>query len=227
MNQLTESTALDRMIQEQLVDRGINDQRVLEIMRRIPRARFFTPAQREDVFADRASPIGYEQTISQPYIVALMTEKLRLTGSERVLEIGTGSGYQTALLSRLAKEVFTIERIKPLLDEAFHRLMDLECRNVHFRLGDGSVGWRNSDGTPMQFDRILIAAGLPAVPDRLLKDQLVDGGLAVLPVGPQNEQSLLVVERRGNHLKNATISGCRFVPLIGEAGWPDAANKVQ
>jgi protein-L-isoaspartate(D-aspartate) O-methyltransferase len=156
-----------------------------------------------------------------------MTEKLNLTGSERVLEIGTGSGYQTAILSRLAREVFSVERIKPLLDGAFERLMDLGCRNVHFKLGDGSLGWPTPAASPIPYDRILIAAAMPTVPEELLKSQLKDGGFAVLPVGSQQEQSLLLIERHGDQLKTSTLSGCRFVPLLGHAGWPDAPAKTK
>ena len=227
MNQLTESTAVERMIQTQLIERGISDARVIDAMRQVPRERFFPASRREDVFADRATPIGHDQTISQPYIVALMTEKLRLLGSERVLEVGTGSGYQTAILSRLAQEVYSIERIKPLLDSAFDRLLDLGCRNVHFKLGDGSLGWPGAEKSPAPFDRILIAAATPIVPESLLLSQLIDGGIAVLPVGSQQEQTLLMVERNGDKLKTTTLSSCRFVPLLGEAGWSEATATAK
>ena len=215
MSRLTEKDARERMIRSQIIERGISDERVLEAIRLVPRERFFSDAS-EQPFADRAAPIGFGQTISQPYMVALMSEKLELAGSERVLEIGTGSGYQTAILAKLAAEVYTIERIKPLLDLAFERLMDLNCRNVKFKLGDGTLGWAAAG----PFDRILITASAPAIPKALLSSQLKDGGLAILPVGSQQEQMLTAVWRRGDELEPRDISMCRFVPLIGAEGWP-------
>jgi protein-L-isoaspartate(D-aspartate) O-methyltransferase len=218
MTPLSEKDARERMIRLQIIERGIVDARVVEALRLIPRERFFADAQREQPFADRAAPIGFGQTISQPYMVALMSEKLDLKGAERVLEIGTGSGYQTAVLSKLAGEVYTIERIKPLLDMAFERLMDLGCRNVKFKLGDGTLGWPGAEA----FDRILITAAAPAIPKQLLMAQLKDGGLAILPVGSQQEQMLTAVRRHGDSLEPADICLCRFVPLIGQEGWPVA-----
>ena len=212
------------MIQEQVIDRGVTDSRVIEALRAVPREKFFAADQREDVYADRASPIGHEQTISQPFIVAIMTEKLKLTGSETVLEVGTGSGYQTAILCRLAKEVFSLERIKPLLDAAFERLLDLGCRNVHFKLGDGSLGWPVTDSTPKTFDRILIAAAMPTVPEQLLRSQLADGGIAILPVGEAREQMLVKIEKHGDKLKRSDLIAVRFVPLIGDAGYDAPRN---
>jgi protein-L-isoaspartate(D-aspartate) O-methyltransferase len=216
MTPLSEKVARERMIRVQIIERGITNVRVLEAIRLVPRENFFTDARRDQPFADRAAPIGFGQTISQPYMVALMSEKLELTGNERVLEIGTGSGYQTAILSKLAHEVLTIERIKPLLDIAFERLMDLNCRNVRFKLGDGTAGWL--DAAP--FDRILITAGAPSIPKTLLSTHLMDGGLAIMPVGSQQEQMLVAVRRRGEQLNSTDISPCRFVPLIGKEGWP-------
>jgi protein-L-isoaspartate(D-aspartate) O-methyltransferase len=216
MSQLSEKDARERMIRAQIIDRGISDTRVVEAIRLIPRERFFSDAS-DQPFADRAAPIGFGQTISQPYMVALMSEKLELTGGERVLEIGTGSGYQTAILSKLAQEVYTIERIKPLLDMAFDRLMDLNCRNVKFKLGDGTMGWPEAG----PFDRILITASAPAVPKTLLSAQLKDGGLAILPVGTLQEQMLTAVRKNGDRLVSSDISLCRFVPLIGQEGWPN------
>src|SRR5207237_20430 len=144
--------------------------------------------------ADRAAPIGHGQTISQPYIVALMSQSLEIEAGSKVLEIGTGSGYHTAILAKLAGGVYSIERVKPLLDVAFERLYSLNLRNVHFRHGDGTRGW--SEQAP--FDRILIAAGAPHLPQALLLSHLAEGGLAVLPVGLQDEQMLVQVCRRGN-----------------------------
>jgi protein-L-isoaspartate(D-aspartate) O-methyltransferase len=216
MPPLSEKDAREKMIRSQIIERGIREPRVLEAMRMIPRERFFADAQHEQPFADRAAPIGFGQTISQPYMVALMSEKLELSGIERVLEIGTGSGYQTAILSKLAAQVYTIERIKPLLDAAFDRLLDLNCRNIKFKLGDGTLGWPAEE----PFDRVLITAAAPAVPRALLMAQLKDGGLAILPVGSQQEQMLTLVRRIGDAFQSHDITRCRFVPLIGQEGWP-------
>jgi len=215
--QLKQSSPLDQMIAEQVIGRGIRDQRVIDAMRTVPRDRFFPGSRKDDAFAATAAPIGHGQTISEPYIVALMTERLDVQSGQRVLEIGTGSGYQTAVLCRLAGEVYSIERIKPLLDQAFERLMDMGLRNVHFRFGDGTLGW--PDAAP--FDRILIAAGGPELPANLLLSQLNDGGIAVLPQGPDDRQVLVRVTRRGQDLDVEEICPVRFVKLIGEEGWPD------
>ncbi|CAN5476343.1 protein-L-isoaspartate(D-aspartate) O-methyltransferase [soil metagenome] len=224
MNKLDESISpLEDMIQAQVVQRGITDSRVIDALRVVPRQKFFLAEQREDAFADRASPIGHGQTISQPYMVALMTSRLDVQPEHRVLEIGTGSGYQTAILAKLAREVFTIERVKPLLDESWERLMELGVRNVHFHFGDGTLGWPDRERHP--FDRILIAAAAPTLPRELLLKQLVDGGLAVLPVGSYNEQTLISVRRRGDTLHEELITPVRFVPLIGQEGWPDDSKK--
>lgn len=222
MNQLTQSSAQDVMIQTQLIDRGVHDPRVIDAFRAIPRNRFFLSQFREDAFADGPAPIGHGQTISQPYIVALMTQALELQPTHRVLELGTGSGYQTALLAKLAAEVWSIERVKPLLDAAWERLMDLSIRNVHFRHGDGTLGW--PEAAP--FDAILIAAAAPSIPRQLLLGQLVNGGRAVLPVGEVDRQTLTLVTRVGNELKARDICPCRFVKLIGQEGWrEESAGK--
>src|SRR5688500_16013692 len=138
MNQVSETSQQDQMIQQQVIDRGIRDERVVAALRAVARDKFFPADGRDNAFADRAAPIGHGQTISQPYMVALMTERLNVRPNHKLLEIGTGSGYQTAILARLAGEVFSIERVKPLLDEAWNRLMDMNVRNVHFRHGDGT-----------------------------------------------------------------------------------------
>ena len=205
------------MIRQQLIDRGIHDKSVLEAMRKVPRDAFFPQDIREQAHADKAAPIGHGQTISQPYIVALMSQHLKLSKEHRVLEIGTGSGYQTAVLSQLTAEVYTVERVKPLLDEAFERLMSLGYRNVHLHYGDGTKGWEEN----APYDRILITAGAPELPRQLLLSQLKDEGMAVLPVGPQDEQMLVEVTRSGRRLETKEICACRFVKLIGEAGWKE------
>ena len=216
--QVTETTSqLEMMIQRQVVDRGITDDRVLAALRSVPRERFFDETSRAEAFADRAAPIGYGQTISQPYIVALMTERLEVAPDHTVLEIGTGSGYHTAVLARLARQVFTVERVKPLLDEAWERLMDLGIRNVQYRYGDGTLGWPEKG----PFDRIIIAAGAPEVPRELLLNQLKDGGIAVFPVGPEDHQMLVAIHRRGEKLESTDITPCRFVKLIGKGGWSE------
>jgi len=208
-------TPQEQMIRQQIIERGIKDERVIAGLRAIPRERFFLSDSKEAAYADRAASIGHDQTISQPYMVALMTARLQVSPEQKVLEIGTGSGYQTAILCKLAREVYSIERIKPLLDEAFERLLSLEIRNVHFRFGDGTRGW--PEAAP--FDRILIAAGAPKLPEAFLKSQLTDGGIAVLPVGPADEQMLIEVVRDGDKLISSDICACRFVKLIGAEGW--------
>lgn len=216
MNQLGEINPQEQMIRQQIIERGISDERVLAAMRAIPRDRFFLPDARESAFADRAAPIGHGQTISQPYMVALMTQRLEIAPTHKILEVGTGSGYHTAVLTKLAGEVYTVERVKPLLDEAWEKLMALDLRNIHFRFGDGTQGWPQA----APFDRILIAAGAPEIPRKLLGEQLIDGGLAIVPVGPEEEQILFAVRRRGNDLETTEICNCRFVKLIGQEGWP-------
>ncbi len=207
----------ERMIQKQVVDRGIRDERVLEALRAVPREAYFPESADESPFADGPAPIGHGQTISQPYRVALMTEALRVEPTSRVLEVGTGSGYQTAVLARLAAEVWSVERIKPLLDAAFHRLLAMDVRNVRFRFGDGTRGW--PEAAP--FDRVLVAAGAPEMPRQLLLSQLAEGGVAVLPVGPNDAQMLVRVTRRGDELETEDLCPCRFVKLIGEEGWEE------
>jgi protein-L-isoaspartate(D-aspartate) O-methyltransferase len=215
MNDLKEATRQETMIQQQVIERGIRDENLLAAMRAVPRERFLPQGAEAQAYADRAVPIGHDQTISQPYIVALMTQRLAVSPTDKVLEIGTGSGYQTAILSKLAGEVFTVERVKQLLDSAWERLMDLNLRNIHFKHGDGTLGWIEAG----PFDRILITAGAPVLPDQLLLSQLRDGGVAVLPVGAIDEQMLVEIRRDGSHLEARNICPCRFVKLIGELGW--------
>lgn len=203
------------MIQQQIIERGIRDVRVVDAMRRTPREKFFPGESKADAYADRTAPIGHGQTISTPHIVALMTSRLDVRPEHKVLELGTGSGYQTAVLARLAGQVYSIERVKPLLDAAWERLMDLGLRNTHFRHGDGTLGWPEE----APFDRILIAAGAPQLPRELLKGQLKDGGVAVLPIGPDDDQMLVEVRRAGDELNVTDICPCRFVKLVGKEGW--------
>lgn len=211
-------TALEEMLRLQVIERGITDERVLNAMRAVPRERFFPPGTRDNVYADRAHALGHGQTISQPYMVALMTARLNLEPHHRVLEIGTGSGYQTAVLARLAAEVCTVERIKPLLDGAFERLQSMGYRNVRYRHADGTHGWPVRDGeAPARFDRLLIAAAAERLPTELIEAQLVEGGVAVLPVGPDDHQMLVRAVLEAGRLKTEDVCPCRFVPLVGNA----------
>jgi len=204
----------ERMVEEQLVRRGITDARVLEAMRKVPRHLFVEEALRDRAYGDHPLPIGEGQTISQPYIVGIMTQLLHLTGTEKVLEIGSGSGYQTAVLAELARRVCSVERIASLAARARATLEAMGYTNVWVRTADGTFGW--PDEAP--FDRILVSAAAPAVPEPLF-DQLVEGGRMVLPVGDPFAQTLTVVDRVGGEKKISADSGCVFVKLIGKYGW--------
>lgn len=206
--------ARERMVAEQVAGRGIQSPGVLAAMRDIPRHEFVPQEYRPRAYEDRPLPIGHYQTISQPYIVALMTQLLALTGEEKALEIGTGSGYQAAILGRLARQVHTIERIPDLARLAARVLSDLGFENVHVHTGDGSLGLPEL----APFDRILVTAGAPAAP-RCLLEQLIDGGRMVIPVGGRGEQRLEVWERTGAGFGSEIILPVAFVPLIGEQGW--------
>lgn len=204
----------ERMIQEQLLSRGIEDERVLEAMQQTPRHIFVEDALQEQAYGDFPLPIGCGQTISQPYIVALMTEALALRGHEKVLEIGTGSGYQAVVLSQLCARVCTVERVEQLMNRA-RRLFDrLRCHNISSRLDDGTMGWP----AEAPFDRIIVTAAGPAVPEPLL-EQLADPGRLIMPVGNRYEQMLQVVELIQGELLVHDITPVRFVDLIGEHGW--------
>jgi len=209
------------MVQRQLTARGISDERVLAAFRSVRREDFVPQSLREFAYEDTPLPIGSEQTISQPYIVAVTLEALGLRGQERVLEIGTGSGYSAALLSRLAREVYTVERLEPLAEEARRRLPRLGYDNVRVRCGDGTLGW--PDHAP--YDAIAVAAGGPEIPKALL-DQLAPQGRLVIPVGADESSQVLVrVIAEGNgRFHQEPIAGVRFVPLIGEQGWPERAR---
>lgn len=205
------------MVERQLRARGIVDSRVLEVMGRVPREAFVSgPGRRrpEEAYRDSALPAGRGQTLSQPYIVARMTEALELKPGDRVLEVGTGTGYQTAVLARLTPDVWSVERDPVLAREAGARLRELGLEGVHLREGDGSLGW--PEGAP--YDAVLVTAGAPDVPEALT-NQLADGGRLVIPVGPREGQVLLRVTRRGDDLETESLLECRFVPLVGEAGW--------
>lgn len=205
---------IERMIQDQLVGRGIKDSRVLEVMFTVPRHLFVEEALRYRAYEDRPLPIGERQTISQPYMVALMTELLELTGREKVLEVGTGSGYQTAILSRLAERVYSVERIRTLSLGARRVLDELRCGNVLLRVADGTQGW--PEFAP--FDRILVTAAALRIPQMLI-DQMCEGGIIVIPVGGEELQVLQKGVKKGEDLEVKEKSGCVFVKLIGEHGW--------
>lgn len=204
------------MVAEQLVPRGITSERVLAAMERVPRHLFVPSAEQPRAYADMALPIAAGQTISQPYIVALMTQALGLGGRERVLEIGTGSGYAAAILAECAAEVVSVERQRELIAAAARTLHELGYATIRLIHSDGSIGW--PDLAP--YDAISVPAGAPAVPQALL-DQLADGGRLVIPVGPAEEQRLIRITRRGRDWERAELGAVRFVPLIGEAGWND------
>jgi protein-L-isoaspartate(D-aspartate) O-methyltransferase len=202
------------MVLHQLEKRGITDSRVLEAFLQVPRHAFVPPKFQEAAYADHPLPIGEGQTISQPYMVALMTQLLRLTGKERVLEVGTGSGYQAAVLSCLAREVYSIERVDSLAREARERLSGLGYGNVQITVGDGTCGW--PEHAP--YAGILVTAGAPALPEPLI-EQLAEGGRLVVPVGGSFSQELTVVMKADGELRIWNEGGCVFVPLIGEHGW--------
>jgi protein-L-isoaspartate(D-aspartate) O-methyltransferase len=206
-----------RMVDTQIRARGVTNPRILEAMSKIPRHIFVDEALADQAYNDNPLPIGDLQTISQPYMVALMTEALDLKGRERVLEIGTGSGYQTALLAELADQVFSIERIASLANNARRILDHLGYYNVAIRVGDGTYGWKEE----APFDAILVTAGAPDIPQPLI-EQLVIGGRLVLPVGGRSLQDLVKVTRQSediHEVKKENLGGCRFVDLIGEYGW--------
>lgn len=205
-----------KMVETQLLPRGITDEAVLAAMRSVPRHLFVAPGMESRAYGDHALPIGEGQTISQPFMVALMTQSLELTGGERVLEIGTGSGYQTAVLAELAEQVFSIERVGSLASRARSVLEELGAANVAIRVGDGSIGWTEFE----PYDRIIVTAGAPEVPQSLV-EQLGDPGIMAVPVGSQGLQQLRIIERRDGELLTRDSGGCVFVPLVGREGWSE------
>jgi protein-L-isoaspartate(D-aspartate) O-methyltransferase len=205
------------MVIEQLIPRNISESKVLEAFRKVPRHEFVPEELRQSAYNDYPLPIGEDQTISQPYMVALMTECLKLKGGERVLEVGTGSGYQAAILGEIAGEVYSVERFKDLADKASEVLSSLGYKNIHIKAGDGTLGW--SEFAP--YDGIVVTAGAPAIPESLVK-QLKDGGSLVIPVDRGGfGQTLTLVERTGRTTRTSDICACTFVPLIGKEGWAE------
>jgi len=209
------------MVETQIRKRGVSSPRVLEAMAAVPRHEFVAEKFREYAYADKPLPIGEGQTISQPYMVAAMAEALELNGAERVLEIGTGSGYQGAVLSLLAREIITVESRTPLALAAQERLASLGYTNVHVHNGDGSAGL--PDAAP--YDAILVTAGAPSIP-QVFMAQLREGGCIVIPVGDTENQRLVQARKENGELKSRALFGCRFVPLLGRYGWREPDRKL-
>ena len=211
-----------RMVESQIKARGITNRLVLEAMNKVPRHLFVDEALASSAYGDHALPIGADQTISQPYIVARMTEALELTGNERVLEVGTGSGYQAAVLAEICYRVYSVERIRPLMLRARSLLEGMGYRNILFSLGDGTAGW--PDQAP--FDAIIVTAGGPDLPAPLL-DQLEPGGRLVVPVGKERaSQSLIrITKDKNGRLIKHDLGACRFVDLVGRHGWEEKAAR--
>ena len=206
-----------QMVEEQLRKRGIDDPRVLRVMEDMPRHLFVERALWSRSYGDHPLPIGNGQTISQPFMVALMTQCLELEGEEKVLEIGTGSGYQAAILAKLARNVFTIERHAALGKRAREAWDELELHNIAMRVGDGSIGW--SEYAP--YDGVVVTAASPDLPQPLLDQLSSDGGRLVIPVGDSHFQQLKVVTRKGDNYSSREVVGCTFVPLVGKHGWKE------
>jgi len=202
------------MVDTQIQTRGVRDPRVLDAMRTVPRHLFVSEALQDQAYGDFPLPIGEGQTISQPYIVAEMTQALELTEDDRVLEIGTGSGYQTAVLAELAYRVYTIERVRPLFISVRKRLDELKYHNIVAKCSDGTLGWPEES----PFEAIIVTAGAPKVPDAYV-EQLTMGGRLVIPVGNRFSQSLLKIIRLEDGIHQVDLGGCRFVKLVGSHGW--------
>ncbi|MBM4306017.1 MAG: protein-L-isoaspartate(D-aspartate) O-methyltransferase [Deltaproteobacteria bacterium] len=205
-----------KMVEEQIIGREIRDPRLIAALKKVPRHLFVEEALQSQAYNDRPLPIGEKQTISQPYMVALMTEALKLNGKERVLEIGSGSGYQTAILAELAREVFSVERIRTLAIRARTLLYELGYFNVEIKIFDGTYGWTEKG----PFEAIIVTAGSPNIPQPLY-EQLSMGGRLVIPVGDAHIQDLFRVTKTEEGMKKEDLGGCRFVKLIGRYGWED------
>ncbi|MFH0771278.1 MAG: protein-L-isoaspartate(D-aspartate) O-methyltransferase [Candidatus Omnitrophota bacterium] len=216
MRELKAVDLRDKMVDEQLIPKGIRDGRVLNAFRKALRHLFIPGVKLEDAYGDYPLTIGERQTISQPYITALMTQCLELKGAERVLEIGTGSGYQTSILAELSSKVYSVEKIESLAKRAQLTLKDLGYANVAIRVGDGTEGW--SEFAP--YDRILVTAAAPCIPIPLI-EQLAEGGRMVIPVGAVLDQVLILVRKEEGRVVQKEICGCVFVPLLGKYGWKE------
>lgn len=204
------------MVEEQIISRGIKDPKLIDAMKKVPRHLFVEEALQSQAYNDHPLPIGEKQTISQPYMVALMTEALQLTGKEKILEIGTGSGYQTAILAEIAGKVFSIERIRSLAIKARKLLYELGYFNVEIKIFDGTFGWAEE----ATFDAIIVTAGSPDIPQPLV-DQLAIGGRLVIPLGDPSIQDLIRIIKTEEGTKREDLGGCRFVKLIGRYGWDE------
>jgi protein-L-isoaspartate(D-aspartate) O-methyltransferase len=203
-----------KMVEHQIAARGVSGRRVLEAMHRVPRHLFIPESIRDRAYDDSPLPIGDGQTISQPYMVAWMTELLEVEEDDTILEIGTGSGYQAAILCELGKEIFSIEKYSSLAQRAEERLRSLGYDNITIRVGDGTLGWPEE----APFDGIIVTAGAPSIPEPLV-EQLADGGRLVIPVGPSGMQMLTLVQREGREYRTREEGTCVFVPLVGKFGW--------
>jgi len=204
------------MVEEQLIPRGITDPKVLAAARKVPRHLFVPERSLENAYGDYPIPVGDGQTISQPYMVALMTQSLGLTGEEKVLEIGTGSGYQAAILLEIVKEVYSVERFESLAQKAKTVLESLDYKNIKIKTGDGSEGW--DEFAP--YDAIIVTAGAPSIPEPLI-EQLGEGGRMIIPVGGAFGQQLTLVRKTAEDISQEEICGCVFVPLVGKYGWKE------
>lgn len=202
------------MVEHQLISRGIKGERLLNVFYKVPRHKFVSENLIEEAYGDYPLPIGEGQTISQPYMVAIMTQSLELTGNEKVLEVGTGSGYQAAILAELADEVYTVERIGSLTELAKVRLKEFGYNNIYFRTGNGTLGWEEL----APYDRIIVTAACPHIPQSLLS-QLGEDGRMVVPIGGSFSQMLTLIEKKGRKIKIIDVTPCIFVPLIGEEGF--------
>jgi protein-L-isoaspartate(D-aspartate) O-methyltransferase len=217
-NFMNPAVAAERLVKI-LASKGITDDRVLDAFRSVPRHLFVDGAMYAQAYDDNALPIGSGQTISQPYVVALMTQLLQLGKDDKILEVGTGSGFQAAILAQFSRRVYTIERQRDLADIARKRLREMGYENIAFKQGDGSAGWVQN----APFDRIIVTAGAPVVPEVLI-EQLATDGRMIVPVGGRFNQELIVYEKTGQEIKNHTEGGVIFVPLIGQHGWREEQN---
>lgn len=209
-----------QMVERQLKQRNITDQRVLDAFLSVPRHRFVPEEMQHFAYEDSPLGIGAEQTISQPWMVAIMLQHMQLQPTDSVLEIGTGSGYQTALLAELAQQVFTVERVRVLAQSARRRLNAMKYTNIKYMIGDGTQGWAEASAAVNGFDKIVVAAGAPRIPRELI-NQLNDPGILVLPQGDRQQQTLVVIRKKGDSITRIEHGLCSFVPLIGEDGWAD------
>lgn len=204
------------MVEEQIVARGIKDKKVISAFLKVPREEFVPESLKEYAYDDRPLSIGEGQTISQPYIVALMTESLKLKGDEKVLEIGTGSGYQSAILAEIGCKVYSVERIEILAERA-KKILEKLGYDVKIKVGDGTLGWKEY----APYDRIIVTAAGPEIPESLLLQLSEDEGRLIMPVGDRFVQDLILVIKKGNKIERINLGGCQFVPLIGKEGWKE------